>query len=79
MIPSLKIGQPKSSFTLLKNSLHSCRLYHSVAWLTQNAEVLVSGSEVTSDYTAQVGVQDCSSSQCEHQIKSICKNCLRNI
>lgn len=32
------------------------RLYHSVAWLTQNAEVLISGSEVTSDYTAQVGL-----------------------
>lgn len=30
------------------------RLYHCVSWLTPNAEMLVTGSEATSDYTMQV-------------------------
>ena len=30
------------------------RLYHSVAWLTTNAEVMVTGSETTADYTMQI-------------------------
>lgn len=30
------------------------RLYHSQAWLTQNAEVLITGSEATEDYTIQI-------------------------
>ncbi|KAK9795598.1 hypothetical protein WJX73_005422 [Symbiochloris irregularis] len=30
------------------------RLYHSQAWLTRNAEVIISGSEATEDYTMQI-------------------------
>ncbi|KAK9809424.1 hypothetical protein WJX73_005866 [Symbiochloris irregularis] len=30
------------------------RFYHSIAWLSQNAEVIVTGSEATEDYTMQI-------------------------
>ena len=38
---------------LLATSGHD-RLYHSEAFLTKNAEVLVMGSEATADYTMQI-------------------------
>lgn len=48
---SKPFGQRMSG--LLASSLRD-RLYHSVAWLTPNAEVLVTGSEATEDYSIQI-------------------------
>ena len=45
---------PGSRFGGLLASSGRDRLYHSVAWLTSNAEVLVTGSETTEDYTMQL-------------------------